>query len=77
VGVRCDGDFRYLAQQYDGVAWVCPAPGTGVIELKLVWPEGAEPPQEVKGVFIGRFIEMVVGHFTSVDFSEAKAVPIS
>lgn len=72
-----DGDFRYLVQQYDGLAWIRPEVMADQLKLKLVWPKNAEPTQDLKGIFFGRFIEMILGHFSSADFTEIRVVALA
>lgn len=72
-----DGDFRYLVQQYDGLAWIRPEVAAGVLRLKLVWPKDAEPTQDLKGIFFGRFIEMILGHFATAAFTDIRVVALS
>jgi hypothetical protein len=71
-----DGDFIYLAAQYKDLAWVHPTEVNGAVTLKLIWRKNAEPSQEIKAIFLARFIEMVAGHFTKADFTEAKIIPL-
>lgn len=71
-----DGDFKYLAGQYEGAAWIRPLVVEGALNLKLLWKKGSEPSKEIKAIYLARFIEMIVGHFSAADFVETKAWPV-
>lgn len=68
-----DGDFTHIPDQWDKKAWLRPSVGTGALELTIVWPKNSEQDPAIAGVFLGRFIEMLVVHF-SAEFMHASAV---
>jgi len=59
-----DGDFTHCVQQWEGKAWLRPTIGIGALGLSFRVPKTGEEP-EVRGVYLGRFSEMLINHFRS------------
>lgn len=70
-----DGIFEYDAKQYKDKARIAIRIINKLIVVKLTWLEESEPSQLVKGIFIGRFIQMFLGHFTRHDFDHFYVKP--
>lgn len=68
-----EGDFTHTADQWDKKAWLRPSISGTTLELKIVWPKDSPQDAAVRGVYLGRFIEMLVTHFPDI-FSRASAV---
>jgi len=68
-----DGDFTHNPDQWMGKAFLQPLVLAGSLELAIVWPKNSDQDPAIAGVYLGRFIEMLVVHF-SADFMHASAI---
>jgi len=61
-----DGDLNYKAKQYEGIAWFRPEKTSGGLRFKIMTnpKRKGEFTTEVKAIFHGRFIEMLLAHCT-------------
>lgn len=66
------GDFTHVPEQWYELAWLRPEVGSGQLKFKILRPEGKNITQVVRGVYHGRFIEMLINHFEK-DFDIASA----
>ena len=68
-----DGDFTHTANQWNKKAWLHPDVSGSTLELKIIWPKNSPQDATVCGVYLGRYIEMLVTHFPGI-FASASAV---
>jgi hypothetical protein len=65
-----DGDFIHTPAQWKGKGWLRPSQHLGALVMMFLPPNSGEEP-EARGVYLGRFAEMLVNHFansvTSID----------
>jgi hypothetical protein len=67
-----DGDFSHSPPQWSGKAILRPALSPGALRLKIMFYPSRPLTKEVKGVYYGRFLEMLFAHFPD-EFSSAIA----
>ena len=82
-----DGDFTHCAEQWDERAWLRPKVNVeeGKLSFEILFVEGEDDEEEdleeeedydvVYGIYHGRFIEMLLTHFSEC-FSSVSATPI-
>lgn len=68
-----DGDFTRTPTQWSQKAWLRPRIGPGGLTFTLISNHQVPLTTEVYGVYHGRFVEMLLAHF-SKDFSSASAI---
>lgn len=70
-----EGDFYHNKEQWRGKAWLRPKVLADELRLDAVRPTDAPTlNRAIYGVYHGRFIEMVLTHFSS-SFSAVQATP--
>lgn len=67
-----DGDFTHVPPQWRWRAWLRPTVQPGALALSIIPNSKSTLTNEVYGVYHGRFVEMLLAHF-SKDFSIASA----
>jgi len=67
-----DGDFTHCPEQWYKKAWLRPSSGIGVLTFSLLGPQNRKVEKAIYGVYHGRFIEMLLTHFSD-QFSRASA----
>lgn len=61
-----DGDFTHTPEQWKKKAWLRPKnEGADTLKLVIVSPKDVTLSKEVIGVYHGRFIEMLMAHFSA------------
>jgi len=61
-----DGDFTHNPDQWKNKAWLSPTVKVDRIEFSILKPKSVDAlSKAIKGVYFGRFIEMVSNHFES------------
>lgn len=58
-----DGDFTHNVDQWKNKAWLRPQIYSDALELVLVSPHATPLVPIVRGVYLGRFSEMLIAHF--------------
>jgi len=69
-----DGDFTHSVPQWKNQAWLRPTVQGGALELSLLGRTNTPTTDAVYGIYHGRFIEMVLTHFSS-QITRATALP--
>jgi hypothetical protein len=67
-----DGDFTHDVDQWRKEAWLRPKVYAGELRFGILAPKDVVLTDAVRGVYHGRFIEMLVTHFKT-DFTMAVA----
>ena len=70
-----EGDFTHTPAQWVKKAWMRPAVIAGTqLDFGIIRNQGQTIPREIYAVYHGRFIEMMIAHF-STSFISAGATP--
>jgi len=70
-----DGDFTHTPTQWAKKAWMRPTVVAGTqLDLAIIRVQGKTLEREVYAVYHGRFIEMMIAHF-SADFTVVTGTP--
>ena len=76
-----DGDFQYIADQWEKLAFFRPSLGNGFLNFRLDTWQGKSVTLFQAAVYHGRFIEIVAAHFptlfTSASSSDVKAFSVA
>jgi hypothetical protein len=67
-----DNDFTHETEQWSRKAWLKPHVGSGELKFIILGQRDVILTKVVKGIYHGRFIEMLVTHFDS-KFSTVSA----
>ena len=67
-----DGDFTHKVPQWENRAWFRPKVYTNELRFGILGPTTIQLSQEIYAIYHGRFIEMLLAHF-SADFGHAIA----
>lgn len=68
------GDFKHSVEQWHNSGWLRPTIGEEELRLDFVPVQGVPTTPAVYGVLHGRFVEMLLTHFSD-HFTHAYAVP--
>ncbi len=66
--VRSSGGTKYLThkpEQWYDLALIGFTVATNQLEAYVTWWKGKEPGEDVKGYYLGRFVEILLVHFKS------------
>jgi hypothetical protein len=67
-----DGDFTHTPTQWRGKAWLRPHIKPNILQFNVIQTKNVTLTNEIKGVYHGRFIEMLLVHFEA-KFSNVSA----